>query len=966
MLVEILNGYERKGPMAAKGSKAFVTTNIINYFFGGINLFVAATLSLSGLMDASYSFVLIGLTHFALTLYTNVRGSIWKRYATLLNANLFAVLIGYAFESVLTIQSLFFILLIGISSLLFSTKEKKSLVLWFSVPFLLLTVSSLSSIVIAGTLAPPQLIIRIVLTVLGVFAIAFGLGSTVLKVRQVQTVLDTLLKSSSKEKNPFSSLSARNLELIKNEICEKEGIYKLLATHSKDIILLCSRHGEISYVSPAVETILGYQSSDVIGKNISSFIDPDTNGLAHEGSNINFSVKTQKGNYVWLEATSQKIFDQEGRHFQTQAILRDVTEQKWLNEVLTQTTQLARIGGWETDVVSQRSTYTDSLAHLLGFDAGQIPEVNIVLSRFTRDSAEKIRLAYANVFAKHLGFDLEAELQSPDGEPHWVRIVVEPRVENGQLHKVIGSLIDISERKKNEEALKELAMVARYSSSATIITDKFGKIEWVNEAFMNMTGYCLEDIVGKTPGSFLQGPESDASVKKSMHDAVSSGSSFKGEIINYHKSGEAYWVEIQINPVFDENGNLIKFISIENDISERKAGEWALRSAKKAAEEASVAKERFLSTMTHEIRTPLNAVIGMSKILMDDGPRPDQVDLLQTLHYSAGNLLTLINDILDFSKLSTETIQFESLPFRFDEEMTNAVNSLKFKALERGNTLTYHGGPGLPSLVEGDLHRIVQVLSNLIGNATKFTENGEIKVSTKMLRHSNNKLWVRFAVSDTGIGLPKEKLQVIFEKFSQADASTSRKYGGTGLGLAICKMIVEQQGGKIWADSKTNRGSTFYFDIPLKTTTKTIKNDQHMTHLLESLEEIRVLTVDDNQINQLVLDRFLKKWNVTFKQANGGKEAIDFASKEKFDVILMDLEMPVIDGYMASSEIKACSNYNSDTPIIALTASTRGEVEGRVLEAGMSDVMMKPFNPNHLHQMLMDYTMPIRTLHHVA
>ncbi|MEQ8531652.1 MAG: ATP-binding protein, partial [Imperialibacter sp.] len=403
--------------------------------------------------------------------------------------------------------------------------------------------------------------------------------------------------------------------------------------------------------------------------------------------------------------------------------------------------------------------------------------------------------------------------------------------------------------------------------------------------------------------------DSDVQVRKAMCEALDSGTSFRGEIISYNKGGEAYWVETQINPVFSENGELIKFISIENNVSERKAAESQLLEAKKNAEEGSVAKERFLSTMTHEIRTPLNAVIGMSKILMDEEPRKDQLELLQTLHYSAENLLTLINDILDFSKISSENIQFENIPFKFNEEINKAVQSMKFKVQERGNTIEFDGDSKLPKLLEGDLHRIVQVLNNLIGNAAKFTEKGKIRVATKLLRQDSNKLWVRFSVADNGIGLSKDKLQIIFEKFSQADASTSRKYGGTGLGLAICKMIVEQQGGKIWVESKNNQGSTFYFDIPLKTTNQTIKSDQHMTHLLESLEEIRVLTVDDNQINQLVLDRFLKKWNVSFKQASNGKEAIELANKEKFDIVLMDLEMPVIDGYQASREIRETSNF---------------------------------------------------------
>lgn len=951
--------------MAARGSKAFITTNFINYFFGVVNLIVGLFLASSYQVDQAYTFLIISLAHWALTLHVNSKGSRWKRYFTLILANLSTAVLGYAAGNISVPQILLFVLLIGISSLLFGSKEKKSLALWFSIPFALLIISAISLAAIQSP-APGEPFLTALLSVLTILAIAVGLGSTVLKVRQVQVVLDTLLRTSDKEGDSSSSLSAANLELIKNDISERDGVYKLLATHSKDIILLFSKDGIISYISPAVQAILGYEPAEVVGKNVQDFINPKARSFEGDGPGSDFSVRAKDGNYVWLEATLQKIYDENGGHIQTQGILRDVTEQKWLNEVLRQTTQLARIGGWETDVISERSTYTDSLASLLGYPKGEVPTKDEVLKRFTKSSGEKLEKAYRDVYESQKGFDTEIELMLPSGATSWVRIVVVPKVEDGRLIKVIGSLIDINERKKNEIALKELAMIARNSSSATVITDKDGKIEWVNEGFTQMTGYALDEIKGKSPGSFLQGPESDPAVKKAMRDSIANGDSFRGEIINYHKTGEAYWVEILINPVFGEDGEVLKFVAIENDVSERKATEWELLAAKKAAEEASVAKERFLSTMTHEIRTPLNAVIGMSKILMGEDPRKDQLDLLQTLHYSAENLLTLINDILDFTKISSEKIQFENIPFKFNEEVGRAVSSMKFKAQEKGNTLSFAGDPAIPTLLEGDIHRIVQVLTNLIGNAAKFTENGEIKVATKIVSQKSNTMWVRFSVSDTGIGLDKNKLELIFEKFSQADASTSRKYGGTGLGLAICKMIVEQQGGRIWAEGKHNEGATFFFEIPLKTTNHNIKLDQQMTNQLESLEQIRVLTVDDNQINQLVLDRFLKKWNVSFKQANNGREAIELANKERFDIILMDLEMPVVDGYHATREIREASKFNSETPIIALTASTRKEVEGRVFDAGMNDVMMKPFNPVNLHQLLMDYTMPEKVLHHVA
>lgn len=942
-----------------------VTTNVINYFFGSLNGLTGAALFSAEASDPAITFLLAGATHLALTRYTSRGATVAKRFATLTLSNLFVFLLAFAFSGAAVVQSILLILLIGLSSLLFGRQQKKSLLFWCSLSFsLLVYFAIIESGLYSGVPMPVWL--QLALSLSGAIAIVIGLGSTVVKVRQIEAVLDSLLEADGKEGQGSSSLSASSLELIKNNITEKAEVYKLLATHSKDIILLFSTENTVSYISPAVENILGYAPEEAVGKSIFDFVDADMLGSIDRAESHDFPVKSKKGNLIWLEANFQKIYNEQGTHFQTQAILRDITEHRWLNEVLKQTTEIARIGGWETDVTSRRTTYTNSLVQLLGLEGSYIPSKEAALSNFTEESAQKLSAAYDDVFKSHRGFDLEAELTPNAGIATWVRAVIKPTVVNGQLVKVVGNLMDISERKKNEETLKELAMIARHSSSATIITNKQQEIEWVNEAFCSMTGYSLDEIKGKTPGSVLQGPESSPEVRQEMRERLRRGESFRGEIINYHKSGEAYWVEININPVFGESGEVIKYIAIENDISERKATEWQLQAAKKSAEEASIAKERFLSTMTHEIRTPLNAVIGMSQILMDEGPRADQMDLLKPLHYSAENLLALINDILDFTKMSSETIEFENLPFRFNEEFEKAVGAMKFKAAERGNTISYEGDTSIPSLLEGDLHRLTQVLNNLIGNATKFTENGFIKVTARAVRQEHKKLWVRCSVADNGIGLSKDKLETIFEKFSQADSSISRKYGGTGLGLAICKMIVEQQGGRIWAESSGKGGATFHFEVPLKTTTTNEKNNQAMTTHLESLDHIRVLTVDDNQINQLVLDRFLKKWHVSFKQASNGKEAIELASQERFDIILMDLEMPVIDGYSASLEIRAKSRFNAQTPIIALTASTRKEVEGRVFEAGMCDVVMKPFNPMALHQVIIDHTMSSKALEHVA
>lgn len=964
MITEILKGYERKGPLGVEGSLVLITTNAINYFFGAMGILAFIQTGYSGNTDQALAFFLIGVTHFLNTCYKTKGLSVLKRFVTLSSANIFALLLGFAFNDMEAIQTIFYVLLAGLSFLLFNTRQSIWLTIWFIIPVGAMT--SLGLITSQNTETDGIDYLHVVLGLSGLLAILLGLSSVVVKVRQIQHLLSGILEGNIQDtaSEVVAPLSAKGIKKIKTTLDEKENFYKLLATYSKDIILLFDPTGTIQYISPSVEKILGYTPDSLMGRNINAYANiTDLVYAAEENQEI--QVKTKFGTKIWLEGKIQRILNEAGKHIQTHAILRDVTKDVWLESVLRQSTQLAKIGGWETDIESGRSTCTQNLPSLFGFEAGEEFSQNSILQKISPKTAAALLEAYENALAYGEKIDQQIALNNSLGEQSWIRVVVHPELRNGKVVKIIGSVIDINERKTQERALDELAMVARYSSSATVITDKNKHILWVNEAFMKMTGYSMGELVGKNPGKILQGRDSSAEVVKQMSDALYAGHGFYGELVNYGKNKKPYWVAINVNPVFNENGEIIKFIAIENDISHRKNSEKELKIAKKNAEEASVAKEQFLATMTHEIRTPLNAVIGMSKILMDENPRQDQMDLLRPLHYSAENLLTLINDILDFTKMSSEKIEFEAIPFRINEEMEKMVSSMKFKAREKGNELVYEGDKTLPGLLAGDKHRIHQVLNNLIGNAAKFTENGRIRVSCKPLTNNQHTQWVRFAVADTGIGLAPEKVKYIFEKFSQADASTARKFGGTGLGLAISKMIVEQQGGKIWVESKLGEGSTFYFDLPLKMTQYT-ETSEKAIQPVGSLGHLHVLAVDDNQINQLVLERFLKKWKVTFKQAYNGSEAIEWAAKEKFDIILMDLEMPSVDGYNASRKIRTSGSFNIETPIIALTASTRQEVESRVFDAGMNDVMMKPFNPMNLYQMLVDYSIPAHDLGHVA
>ncbi len=375
--------------------------------------------------------------------------------------------------------------------------------------------------------------------------------------------------------------------------------------------------------------------------------------------------------------------------------------------------------------------------------------------------------------------------------------------------------------------------------------------------------------------------------------------------------------------------------------------------AKEISEKAAKAKEEFLASMSHEIRTPMNAVIGMTNILIDEDPREDQLDNLRTLKFSAKNLLTLINDVLDFSKIEAGKIRLEQIDFSLSDIMNSVLETFKIsKSKESVAIILEESLEGLGHQVKGDPTRLTQIFTNLLGNALKFTEKGHVKLIAKISELTTQEVKIYFAVEDTGIGIPKEKFNHIFKSFTQAADSTTRLYGGTGLGLSITKNLVELHKSSIQLSSEVGVGSTFAFEVifPLGNSIvqrgpRTIENN---LSIKEGLENRRILLAEDNKINQLVATKILSKWKVHLEIANDGLEVLDYLQKNEYDVILMDIQMPNMNGYEATNAIRALDSDKANIPIIALTASDYS-IAMNIKASGMNDFLTKPFNPNDLH-----------------
>lgn len=397
---------------------------------------------------------------------------------------------------------------------------------------------------------------------------------------------------------------------------------------------------------------------------------------------------------------------------------------------------------------------------------------------------------------------------------------------------------------------------------------------------------------------------------------------------------------------------------LQDEIENRKLIEVQLNEAKESAENATKAKSDFLSMISHEIRTPMNAVIGLTNILLQDNPRPDQTDLLNTLKFSADNLLVIINDILDFSKIEAGKIEFEAIDFSLKQIFENIKISLMPQAKEKGIYFQISTDPKIPQMVIGDPVRISQIITNLVGNAIKFTSSGGVKVDYSVKEVYGDYYTILFSVTDTGIGLSAEQIPKLFQNFSQANLNTTRKFGGTGLGLSISKRLVELQHGTINVQSEIGKGSTFSFELKLKKSDKIEKTIPGVnTVSLKDLKGIRALIVEDNKINQMVAGKFLKRWNIVTEFADNGLIAIEKVKENSYDIILMDLQMPEMDGYESAKNIRQITDpVKANIPILALTASAMTEVEDGIFEAGMNDFLTKPFNEDDLYNKLLKYS----------
>jgi PAS domain S-box-containing protein len=542
-------------------------------------------------------------------------------------------------------------------------------------------------------------------------------------------------------------------------------------------------------------------------------------------------------------------------------------------------------------------------------------------------------------------------------------IVLRLKDSNVHLHR------ELADRKQAEIAVRNseerFRMVAENLGEGLIITDLNDVVNYVNSRMIAITGYDQDELIGRRGYEVLMSHEAAPKMQK-RNGERGNGASERYEMPIIRKDGVVVWLEINATPYRDTNGQIIGTLAANTDITERKQIEVELLQARDAALESTRLKSEFLANMSHEIRTPMNGIMGMTELTLDTDLSPDQRDYLGMVKTSADSLLVIIDDILDFSKIESGKFELDPIDFNLTDAIAETLRPLSVRAEQKGLALTSYVAPNVPAYCFGDVTRLRQILVNLVGNAIKFTDSGEIAVQVEQENHTGTDVRLHFEVRDTGIGVSPEKQGLIFEAFAQADGSTTRKYGGTGLGLAITSQLVALMGGRVWVESPAtihesdsiNPGCIFHFTLQLGAAsatlgTKAAKKFKTSARLVRAQEtsarKWRVLLAEDHPINQHLVVALLTKRGHLVKVAMNGRQAVNMFAQEPFDIVLMDVQMPEMNGFEATREIREReAALNVRTPIIAMTAyAMKGDRE-RCLAAGMDAYLSKPIQADEL------------------
>lgn len=650
-------------------------------------------------------------------------------------------------------------------------------------------------------------------------------------------------------------------------------------------------------------------------------------------------------------------------------IWHDITERKKAEErlknseaLLNETQMLTHSGSWESNLETGVNTWSTEAFRIFGLKPeGQGPQTDVFAQMIHPEDRGIYKDAIKSAINYKISADFELRIIRADGEVRWLRAIGKPFSNPyGIVTRLHGAISDITEQKEAREAIrikqKQLTRFIQFAPVAIAMLDKNMCYIAASNVWREEYNLTHTDLVGKNHYDIF--PQLLAE-RRLIHQRVLQGEIVKKdeELVTFI-DGRADWIKWEMHPWYEKANEIGGMIIFTENITAQKEASEALKKAKEQAEQAAVAKSNFLSAMSHEIRTPMNAVIGFTHLLMRNA-REDQKEFLRILKFSGENLLVLINDILDFSKIEAGKIEIEEVDFNIKEMITTIKSALQHKAKNKGLLLKLMLDEDLPDFVKGDPTRLGQIITNLCTNAVKFTDTGSVIISALLTKQNKDSVTIHFEVKDTGIGIAEDMQTSIFESFTQASSDTTRKFGGTGLGLTITKRLLELMGSKIELSSQLGKGSTFYFDLTFKTSDKKLNSAPEIAVTEDgkkSLQNIRILVVDDSRVNILLAQELLKNWQGNCDTAMNGVEAVKKVQEKDYDIVLMDLQMPEMDGYQATEVIRRLPGDKFHTlPIIALTASAMLEIKDKAFTSGMNDYISKPFNPEELYRKIIKY-----------
>lgn len=748
-----------------------------------------------------------------------------------------------------------------------------------------------------------------------------------------------------------------------------ESRFRDVALSTSDFVWEIDAQGRYTYCSKKVIDVLGYTSSEIIGKTPFDLMHPEE--IESHSAIFKDIVQNKKpivdlenlniaknGSSVMLLTNGVPVLDKEGNLLGFRGVNKNITHQKQAEEEYRAIIQTAVDGFWIINSSGEIIDVNNAYCEMIGYSRDELLSKkisDIEAIEKPEEIAKRIKTIITTGSAR-----FEATHRRKDGTLMDVQVSTQFSKARGGVF--IAFVQDITKRKESEkriqETLKEISdyKYAMDESGIVVITDQKGIIRYTNDLFCEISQYTREELIGKDHRIINSGFH-PKEFFKDLWRTITVGKIWKGEVKNKAKDGSFYWVYTVIVPFLNKKGKPYQYVTIRRDITEEKQLSEELINSKEAADAANRSKSEFLANMSHEIRTPMNAIIGFSELLYNTMENEKQRSQIESIRSSGKNLLKIINDILDLSKieagklsLQTETVNIHKLSKDIEMMFEHRIN-------DKNISFFIETESQIPNALLLDETRLRQILFNLIGNAFKFTDKGQVILSLDKKSKGNNLIDLIIKVEDTGIGIPKNQHEKIFETFNQQEGQLNSKYGGTGLGLTITKRLIEMMGGKISVNSTPNKGSIFTVylpDVKIGEIDDLIKTKITFDPTSVIFKNSKVLVVDDNIENRNLITSLLENSPLTIFKAENGKEAVEIATQNLPDLILMDLRMPVMNGYEATQILKA-QNSTKSIPIISISASTKVFSKKGDLKNIFNDSLMKPIDLSELLELLKKY-----------